>query len=325
MPTPKVDELAEGMSRAARSGALVLAVAGALAVPVPAEGQPSREAGLATIHVAGRVYMLQTPTAGGNIGVFVGPEGVLLVDDQFVRWSEALLAAITAITDAEIRFVINTHVHPDHIGGNEKLADLGAIIVAHENVRRRMLEELRIPRRGGISFPQPPERARPVITFTESVDFHMNGEDVRVFLVPPAHTDGDSFVYFSGSDVLHTGDVFRTNMYPIIDVYNGGSFGGMIEALEIAIGLSGPRTRVIPGHGFGFTDRDGLIEVRDMMLDIRNRVTTLIEEGRSIEEIIAATPTAAYDEKWGQVESWTARDLLPIVYDELQAPEGEPR
>jgi len=290
-----------------------------------ARGQSEREAQLQTIHVAGRVHMLQTPTAGGNVGVFTGTDGVLLVDDQFDRWTPSLLEAIAGITDAQIRFVINTHVHPDHIGGNEKLADLGAIIVAHENVRRRMLEELRIPLRGGISFPQPPERARPVITFTESVDFHMNGEDVRVFLVPPAHTDGDSFVYFSGSDVLHTGDVFRTNMYPIIDVYNGGSFGGMIEALEIAIALAGSETRVIPGHGFGFTDRDGLIEVRDMMLDIRDRVTTLIEEGRSLEEIMAATPTAAYDEKWGQVESWTARDLLPIVYDELQAPEGEPR
>ena len=140
------------------------------------------------------------------------------------------------------------------------------MIVAHDNVRMRMLRELRIPRRGGIAFPQPPEEALPVLTFGEAITFHMNGEEVRVFLVPPAHTDGDSFVYFSGSDVLHCGDVFRTNMYPIIDVYNGGSYSGMIDALEIAIGLSGPNTKVIPGHGRGFTDRTGLIEVKGARL-----------------------------------------------------------
>lgn len=271
-----------------------------------------------TIHVAGNVYMLQTPTAGGNIGVFIGPEGVLLVDDQFAPLTESIISAIGEISDVEIRFLINTHVHPDHIGGNENLAELGVLIFAHDNVRLRMLEPLRIPRRGGISFPQPPEGARPVVTYTDAVTFHLNGEQVRAFLVPPAHTDGDSFVYFSGSDVLHMGDVFRTNMYPIIDVYNGGTFSGMIEALEIAIGLAGPGTKVIPGHGFGFTDRNGLIEVLVMMLDIRDKVTAMIAQGRTLDEVMAAKITAAYDTQWGQVESWNAEDLLPIVYNEFK-------
>ena len=128
----------------------------------------------------------------------------------------------------------------------------------------------------------------------------MNGEAVRAFLVPPAHTDGDSCVYFPEADVLRTGDVFRTNMYPIVDVANGGSFGGMIEALETAIGLSGPNTKVIPGHGFGFTDRDGLLEVMVMLLDIRHRVTALIDQGLTLEEVVAATPIAHHDERWGQ-------------------------
>lgn len=188
--------------------------------------------------------MLQTPTAGGNIGVFIGPEGVLIVDDQFAPLSESIVSAIGEISDAEIRFLINTHIHPDHIGGNENLAELGVLIFAHDNVRLRMLEPLRIPRRGGISFPQPPEGARPVVTYTDAVTFHLNGEQVRAFLVPPAHTDGDSFVYFSGSDVLHIGDVFRTNMYPIIDVYNGGTFSGMIEALLIPTSSSRPTDAV---------------------------------------------------------------------------------
>ena len=260
--------------------------------------------------------MLQTPTAGGHIGVFVGPDGVLLVDDQFSAIPDSIVAAVAAISDSEIRFLINTHIHPDHIGGNENLAELGVLIFAHDHVRLRMLTELRIPRRGGTAFPQPPEGARPVVTYSDAITFHLNGEQVRVFLAPPAHTDGDSFVYFSGSDVLHLGDVFRTNMYPIIDVYNGGSFSGMIEAIEIAIGLAGPDTKVIPGHGFGFTDRDGLIEVLVMMLDIRHEVTTMIAEGRTLEEVMATNLTAAYDEQWGQEATWNASDLLPIVYNE---------
>ena len=214
--------------------------------------------------------------------------------------------------------IVLTHVHPDHIGGNESLANMGAIIVAHDNVRLRMLTELRIPRRGGISYPQPPEGARPIITFSEAITFHLNGEEVRVFLVPPAHTDGDAFVYFAGSDVLHMGDVFRTNMYPIIDVYNGGSFSGMIDALEIGIGMSGPETKVIPGHGAGFTDREGVVEVLIMMLDIRERVTRMIAQGSTLDEVLAAEVTAAYDAKWGQVASWNADDLLPIVYNEFK-------
>ncbi|MCH7531765.1 MAG: MBL fold metallo-hydrolase [Gemmatimonadetes bacterium] len=282
----------------------------------PAAARQDRPPALETIHVAGNVYMLQTPTAGGNIGVFTGPDGVLLVDDQFAPLSESIISAVSEISDTEIRFLINTHIHPDHIGGNENLAELGVLIFAHDHVRLRMLQQLRIPRRGGMFFPQPPEGARPVVTYSEAVTFHLNGEEVRAFLVPPAHTDGDSFVYFSGSDVLHLGDVFRTNMYPIIDVYNGGTFSGMIEALEIAIGLAGPDTKVIPGHGFGFTDREGLIEVLVMMLDIRHDVTTMIAQGRTLDEVMAADLTAEYDEKWGQVDSWNASDLLPIVYRE---------
>ena len=268
------------------------------------------------IPVQGQVYMLQTPAAGGNIGVLPGPEGVLLVDDQVPRLTESVIQGVREISDEEIRFVINTHVHIDHQGGNEALANMGATLVAHDNVRLRMLERLRTPRGGGRISPAPPEGARPLLTFDNAVTFHMNGEEVRAFLVPPAHTDGDSFVYFADSDVLHTGDVFRTNMYPIIDVYNGGSVSGMIGAMEIAIGLSGPNTKIIPGHGFGFTDRDGLIEVLTMLVDLRKKVTEMITEGMHLDEVLAANPTAEYDERWGQVPSWKASDLVPIIYNE---------
>ncbi|PCJ26873.1 MAG: MBL fold metallo-hydrolase [SAR86 cluster bacterium] len=270
-----------------------------------------------TYQVAGKVHMLQAPNAGGNIGVFSGEDGVLLIDDRFDQDTAALLEAVAAITDKKIEFLVNTHIHPDHIGGNNNLAAHGVLILAHDSVRLRMLKELRIPRRGGITFPQPPEAARPVITYSDAISFHLNGEEVRIFLAPPAHTDGDSFVYFTGSDVLHLGDVFRTNMYPIIDKFNGGSFLGMIEAMGIAIGMAGPNTKVIPGHGEGFTDRAGMLEVHDLLTTIRDRVQILIDQGSSLEQILAAAPTADLDERWGQVPSWNAADLLPIVFQEL--------
>ena len=272
---------------------------------------------LTTRHVAGSVHMLQRPGGGGNVGVFVGPEGVLLVDSLFAPLADRLVAAVAGISASEIRFLINTHVHPDHIGGNEPLASQGVLIFAHDNVRVRALERLRFPRGGGRFGAQPPEGARPVVTYTDQVSFHLNGEEVRAFLAPPAHTDGDTFVYFPDSDVLHLGDVFRTTSYPIIDVYNGGSLTGTIEALEMAIDLAGPATKVIPGHGLEIVGRDAMVEFLDMIVDIRDQVQTMISEGKQLDEVMAARPTAAYDAMWGQEASWTANDFVPIVFHEL--------
>jgi len=272
---------------------------------------------LTTQHVAGNVHMVQRPGGGGNIGAFVGPEGVLLVDSLFAPLADRLVAAVGAISASEIRFLINTHVHPDHIGGNEPLASQGVLIFAHDNVRVRALERLRFPRGGGRFGARPPEGARPVVTYTDQVSFHLNGEEVRAFLAPPAHTDGDTFVYFPDSDVLHLGDVFRTTSYPIIDVYNGGSLAGTIEALEMAIDLAGPGTKVIPGHGLEIVGRDAMVEFLDMIVDVRDQVRTMISEGKQLDEVMAARPTAAYDAMWGQEASWTANDFVPIVFHEL--------
>lgn len=186
---------------------------------------------------------------GGNVGVFAGSDGVLLVDSLFAPLTERLVAAIRTVSKGEIRFLINTHVHPDHLGGNENLATQGVLIFAHDNVRVRALERFRFPRGDGQRFAPPPPGARPVVTYSDAVSFHFNGEEVRAFLAPPAHTDGDTFVYFPDSDVLHLGDVFHTTSYPLIDVYNGGTLAGTIEALEVAIEMAGPNTQVIPGHG----------------------------------------------------------------------------
>ena len=283
----------------------------------PNSGNPFDGVELSTIPVAGNVHMVQRPGGGGNIGMFTGPDGVLLVDALFAPLAERLVAAVRTVSDGEIRFLINTHVHPDHIGGNEPLADLGVLVFAHDNVRVRTLEPLRFPRRGGSFAPQPSVGARPLITYNDTVSFHFNGEEVRAFLAPPAHTDGDTFVYFPDSDVLHLGDVFRTTSYPIIDVYNGGTLAGTIEALELAVEMAGPETKVIPGHGLEVVGRDAVVEFLAMIIDVRDQVHGLISEGQTLEKVMTAGITVVYDEKWGQEATWTANDFVPIVFYEL--------
>ena len=287
----------------------------------PAGAQPLEsffDVRLTTVHVAGNVHMIRRPDGFANVGVFVGEEGVLLVDSQFQPHSEDLVAQVRKLTDGEIRFLVNTHVHPDHIGGNAPLATGGVLIFAHDNLRVRMLERrLRFPRGNGGFVPQAPVEARPFVTYNDRLTFHFNGEEVRVFVAPPAHTDGDTFVHFPGSDVLHLGDVFRTTSYPIIDVYNGGSLVGTIQALDLAIGIAGPETKVIPGHGVEVVGRRELVEFRDMTVDITERVRALIADGMTLDEVMEARPTAAYDAQWGQEASWTANDFVPVVYHQL--------
>jgi len=273
---------------------------------------------LSIVPVAGNVYMVQRPGGGGNIGVLVGPEGVLLVDSLFAPLTDKLVAVVKQVTDEEIRFLINTHIHVDHVGGNENLAEMGVLIFAHDNTRLRFLEERsRYPRAGGSFVPQQPAMARPVVTFNDTMSFHLNGEEVQAFLAPPAHTDGDVFVYFPESDVLHLGDVYRTTSYPIIDLYNGGTLRGTIAALDKAIDIAGPDTKVIPGHGLEVVGRDELVEFRDMILDIQDQVFSMIRDGKKLAEVMAARPTAAYDAKWTDDPGWGPDDFIPIVYYEL--------
>jgi glyoxylase-like metal-dependent hydrolase (beta-lactamase superfamily II) len=268
--------------------------------------------------VAGNVYMVQRPGGGGNIGVQVGPDGVLLVDSLFAPLTDRLVTAVQQVTDEEIRFLLNTHIHGDHTGGNANLAAMGVLIFAHDNTRLRFLEERsRVPRAGGRFGPQQPVAARPPITFNDTMSFHLNGEEVLAFHAPPAHTDGDVFVYFPESDVLHLGDVYRTTSYPIIDIYNGGTLRGTIAAMDRAIDLAGPDTKVIPGHGLEVVGRDELVEFRDMILDIQGQVLAMIRDDKKLDEVMAAQPTAAYDAEWTDDPGWGPEDFVPIVYYEL--------
>jgi len=299
--------------------ASALAAAFSLVVIVFGQGQGNRFEGveLSIEPVAGNVHMIQRPGGGGNVGVSVGPDGVLLVDSLFAPLSEKLVDAVRQVTSGEIRFLVNTHIHGDHIGGNAPLAEQGVLIFAHDNTRLRFLADLHSAYVGGRFGPPPAVGARPVVTYNDEISFHLNGEDIRAFLAPPAHTDGDTFVYFPESDVLHLGDVFRTTSYPIIDLYNGGTLAGTIDALELALEITGPETKVIPGHGLSVVGREEVRGFLDMILDVRGKVLELIENQVNLEGVLRALPTESYDAIWGQEPGWTAEDFVPIIYSEL--------
>ena len=250
---------------------------------------PAQPTDFSTVQVvahalAGNVHYLEG--RGGNIGVLVGDEGVVIVDDQFAPLTDKIVAAIATLSNEDIRFVINTHVHPDHMGGNANFAALGASIVAHDNVRVRMMQGIR----GG---PPEPVAAWPVVTYGDELAMHINGEQIDIVKVPPAHTDGDSYIYFRTANVLHLGDVFRTGAFPVIDTANGGTAQGTIDALEMAIAMAGTDTIVLPGHGAPSTRAD-VQKFLAMLVDVEGRVSALVDQGMTLEQVIAAAPAAAY-------------------------------
>lgn len=246
--------------------------------------------------VAEGLYMMTG--AGGNLGVSVGEDGVFLVDDQYAPLTDKIRAAVKEISDGEIRFVINTHWHGDHTGGNENLGKSGTVIVAHDNVRERMSMEQFLAL-GNRKVPPSPKAALPVITYEEAVTFHLNGQTIHAFHVPPAHTDGDSVVHFKEAGVVHMGDLFFNGMYPFIDTNAGGNIDGMIGAADKVLAMTDGATRIIPGHG-PLTDREGLSAYRDMLVQVRDAVKALVDAGKTRDEVVAAKPTAPLDEVWGQ-------------------------
>ena len=253
--------------------------------------------------------------AGGNLGVSAGEDGVFLIDDQFAPLTDKITAAIKTFSDEPVRFVLNTHWHGDHTGGNENLGKAGAVIVAHENVRKRMSAEQFIEGLGR-KVPAAPKDALPVVTFAESVTFHLNGETIAVTHVDPAHTDGDSTVHFKDANVIHTGDLFFNGLYPFIDVSSGGGIDGVIAAADTVIALCDDETQIIPGHGPLATKAD-YVTYRDVLTKIRDNVKKLIDAGKTQDEVIAAKPTAEFDEKWGQ--GFMRPDVfVSIVYDSLK-------
>ena len=276
---------------------LLLVLVSILFLPLPAMGQRDLSGvDIVANHVAGSFYYLQG--AGGNIGLSIGEDGVVMIDDQFAPLTDKILEAIRELNDGEIRFVINTHVHPDHTGGNENLGNMGILILARDEVRVRL------------SASQPKE-ALPVLTYSDAITIHLNGEEVYAFPVAPAHTDGDTFIHFRNSDVIHAGDVFRTTAFPVIDTNNGGTLDGTLEALGTLVGKSGPDTKIVPGHG-EVSSRTEVMGFRDMILDVKSKVAPMVERGLNYEEVAAANPTSAYNARYGDPERF-----LRAVYSEL--------
>ena len=281
---------------AAAIGIALLGLGPTLMAPPAAAQQDMADVEVKAEHVAGQVHVLFG--RGGNIGVFAGDEAVILIDDQFAPLTPKIEAAVRTISDKPIRFILNTHWHGDHTGGNENFGKAGVVIVAHDNVYRRMSTD-QFMAAFNRHVPAAPRAALPVVTFNAELAFHLNGEEVRAHHIAHAHTDGDSLVHFTKSNVIHMGDIMFNGFYPFIDLGSGGNVKGMIAGVEKALAIADENTRIIPGHG-PLTDRKGLEAYHRMLVTARDRVQKLIDEGKSLEDAIAAKPMADYDEAWGK-------------------------
>lgn len=230
--------------------------------------------------------------AGGNIAVAVGDDAVFVVDDQFAPLTPKIQAAIAALTPKPVRFVVNTHWHFDHTGGNENFGKAGAMIVAHDNVRKRMSTEQFIATLNRRE-PASPAAALPVVTFSDGVTFHINGDSVVVTHVAPAHTDGDAIIRFLKANVVHMGDVFNNAGLPFVDLSSGGSINGIITAAEQVYAMTDAQTKIIPGHG-ALTNRDRLKQYREMLVALRDRMRREVAAGRTIDQVLALKITEPY-------------------------------
>jgi len=297
----------------ARAFLLVLAFFSVLATAY-SQAQPDySRVEIKTTKVADNFYTLEGQ--GGMIGILVGPDGVFMVDSQFAPLTGKIVAAVKQITGEPIRFMVNTHQHPDHTGGNENLGKMGVIIVGRDELRKRLAEGAPAVNGAGGRAPAP-VAALPLITYEGKLTFHMDGEDVELIPIPRAHTDGDTIVRFPKANVIMTGDFYRSVGYPNIDRANGGTLSGTIEGLAHVVSLAAPDTKIIPGHG-PTVSRVEVSACRDMVVDVRDRIAQLMRQGKSVADVIAAHPTAAYDAKVPQAAD-TSERFVTQVYAELK-------
>ena len=299
--------LARGALAAA---AVVVAVTGLAA---QGGGQPQPEVKVTTTKFGNNFYAIDGQ--GGRAGILVGPDGVFMVHTQFPQVTDKIVAAIRQITDRPVRFIVNTHVHGDHTGGNENFAKMGATILARPMLRQRLMTPPP-PAPGGNPVAPSPAIALPVITYDAKRIVQMNGEAIELVPLPLSHTDGDTAVRFPVANVLMTGDVFRSIGYPNIDRNNGGSIK-LIDSLTVLADLAGPATTVVPGHG-DITNRAAIVAHRDMAVAVRDRVAKMIAQGMTQEQIVAAKPTKDNDERVGNA-AMSADRFVGQLYAELRA------
>lgn len=265
------------------------------------------------VKVAENLYFLKG--SGGNIGVFIGKEGTLMVDNQFAPLSNKINGAIKTLSPHDIRFLINTHLHGDHSGGNENFKKMGSTIIAHDMVRDRMSKE-HVNKTNNNVTPPRPEDAWPIITFSENLNVYLNQEDIELIHVSPAHTDGDVIVRFKKANVYHMGDMFVTYGYPYIDYGNGGSINGFITSLDAILALMDGNTKVIPGHGELCSKAD-VKKFRDRLAEIRDDVAAALKKGRKFEEITGLPIATKYDAEWGQGFT-KGKDFVLQIADNLK-------
>jgi glyoxylase-like metal-dependent hydrolase (beta-lactamase superfamily II) len=266
-----------------------------------------------TTKIAGNFSTLEGQ--GGTIGVLAGPDGVLMVDAQFAPLSDKIIAAIKQISDGRIRFLINTHVHGDHTGGNENIAKTGATILARENLRARLVKPA--PGANGQPGTPAPPQALPVITYDSPLTIRMNGEEVQLIPVPLAHTDGDTMVYFPTANVLMTGDFYRSTGYPNIDRANGGTMNGMLAGFDAIVALARADTKIVPGHG-AVVDKTAVAAHKAMMMAVRDKVAALVTQGKTQEEVVAAKVTNEFDARVTGATPQTADRFVGQLYQELK-------
>ena len=266
-----------------------------------------------TTKLSNNTYMLKG--SGGNIIVSVGQDGVFMVDDQFAPLAEKIKEAISNITDQPVKFVINTHWHSDHTGGNENFGELGTVIISHDNVRERLSTE-QFSAFFNRTIAPLPEKGLPIITFSDNMTIFQNGDEISIIHVDNGHTDGDSIVYFTKNNVIHVGDDFNDKTYPLIDISSGGSIDGLISSLQTISSLIDDETKVVSGHS-DISNKTKVNALMTMLKDVRQNVSQLIQNGDSLEEIIASQPTSKYDEIYYDHSRLKPGDFVTMVYQSL--------
>lgn len=292
-------------------GLILLLIVGLLGMSIPAAAA-DEEVTIKTTKVRNGVYMLAGK--GGNIGVFIGEDGTFMIDDQFAPLTPKHIEAIKAAGGEVPKFLINTHYHADHTGGNENLGKAGTVIFSHNQVRERMTMETVI-KAFNMTTPPQPKAALPVVTFSTDITFHLNGDTLYVFHVPNAHTDGDSVIHFKDANVIHAGDVMFNGFYPFIDVAHGGTLKGMVEGADAVLALADGETKIIPGHG-PLGDKAQLKAYRDMLNTAYERLSGLKTKGMSAEQAVAEKPLADLEEHWGK-GMFTGDKWIGLIYDGL--------